>query len=166
MELLRSGGVRGVAALRRQVSVMRPNGALSVSSRSGTTKRQIRSDGFVQGLRAKRSPDRPFGEQLPFDSSTVAERRRFEIVNPTTLNAPTLELASRLRRHREDRKYIALSSVNARARVSTVNVDGIPCSGRKCRPAVAVTALWPNGFRWLFWAAGDTRSTHAITCRE
>jgi hypothetical protein len=44
-------------------------------------------------LRAKRSPDRPFGKQLPFDSSTVAERRRLEIVNPTALNAPTLELA-------------------------------------------------------------------------
>ncbi len=47
----------------------------------------------MQSLRAKRSPDRPFGEQLSFDSSTVAERRRFEIVNPTALNAPTLELA-------------------------------------------------------------------------
>jgi hypothetical protein len=66
-----------------------------VSSRSGTTKRQIRSVGFVQGLRAKRSPDRPFGEQLPFDSSTVAERCRFEIVNPTASDAPTLELEVR-----------------------------------------------------------------------
>ena len=92
-ELPRSGCVRGVAALRRQVSIKRPNGALSVSSRSGTTKRQIRSVDFVQGLRAKRSPDRPFGEQLRFDSSSVAERRRFEIVNPTALNAPTQELA-------------------------------------------------------------------------
>ena len=94
-ELPRSGCVRGVAALRRQVSIKRPNGALSVSSRSGTTKRQIRSVGFVQGLRAKRSPDRPFGEQLPFDSSTVAERCRFEIVNPTASDAPTLELEVR-----------------------------------------------------------------------
>jgi hypothetical protein len=32
-ELPRSGGLRGVAALRRQVSIKRPNGALSVSSR-------------------------------------------------------------------------------------------------------------------------------------
>jgi hypothetical protein len=67
---------------------------------------------------------------LRFDSSSVAERRRFEIVNPTAINAPTLELAvwlpSRLRRHREDGKYIALSSFNARARVSTVNGDENP----------------------------------------
>jgi hypothetical protein len=62
----------------------------------------------VQGLRAKRPPDRPFGEQLRFDSSNVAERRRFEIVNPAALNAPTQELPvlapSRLRRHREEYK--------------------------------------------------------------
>jgi hypothetical protein len=48
----------------------------------------------VQGLPAERSRDRPFGEQLRFDSSSFAERRRFEIVNPAASNAPTLELGS------------------------------------------------------------------------
>ena len=74
--------------------------------RSGTTKRQIRSVDFVQGLHAKRSPDRPLSEQLRFDSSSAAGRRQFEIVNPATLRAPTQSWQfgppSRLRRHRED----------------------------------------------------------------
>ena len=57
-EPLRSGGVPGGAALGRQVSIKRPNGALSVSC-------QIRYDEvsdsvcrFRASLRAKRSPDR------------------------------------------------------------------------------------------------------------
>jgi len=77
-----------------------------------------------------------------FDSSSVAKRRRIEIVNPTALNAPTQKLAVWGFRPDSDGiarmgKYITLSSVNARARVSAAK--RIPGSGRsKSRPFVAV----------------------------
>ena len=76
-------------------------------------------------MRAKRSPDWPFGEQC---ASTAAASRNVVPPRPQTRQPKSwqLGLPSRLRRHREDRKYIALFSFNARARASTVNGDENP----------------------------------------
>ena len=81
-------------------------------------------------MRAKRSPDWPFGEQC---ASTAAASRNVVDSRSLTPRPQTrqpkswqLGLPSRLRRHRDDRKYIAHFSFNARARASTVNGDENP----------------------------------------
>jgi hypothetical protein len=68
-ELLRNGGVRGVAALGRQVSIKRPNGALSVSC-------QIWYDEASDSLCR-------FRARLPADELTATDKRKLDHLQAT-----------------------------------------------------------------------------------
>jgi hypothetical protein len=87
-------GVRGVAAPGCQASMKRPDaGADRVVS--DPVRRTVRF-GLSISCKVRAPSGRLIGlsaNNCAFESSSVVERRRFEIVNPAALNAPTQELA-------------------------------------------------------------------------